>query len=473
MVQLGHYQKGILVRSDINKKSLSLISYILVIIIASLSQIVYANNCGSNIRFAFFNGVQTTPSEANRALEEFKRLHGENFLSTKITYSVLYNYSNDFEDFVETFEQRLQEQEGILAGRFELFLEALNGGGPWWSKITESLSSTASILGGYVDWYQAKAIELLTSQLGNPPLFENYIDHRKEIDEWIASNDRILFVAHSQGNLFANSAYDYVTARVNKDQIKVVHIAPASTYLNGNHSLADLDLVINGLRALGSAPEITKNIPGYLFRPAGVNGKKDILGHGLLEIYINQGVNISEDVYGHIESALSELNTFVPAMETASLIGTDLSLYTLAQATATSTPFITSFERIVQVSENIIEYPNVASLFNPETELPPNFLAALVDVSINVEKDYIEIDFDNSAPYTLFASGYENTYVFTFNNNDNIVISNAEIDDNLTTLGLTPSDVTHECNQVSINVEGLSFTPNTYVRINLTPQKPY
>ena len=59
----------------------------------------------------------------------------------KISYEVFYNYSNGFEDFVETFDQRLKEQDGLLQGRFELFFGALNGGGDWWSDLTGAVAA--------------------------------------------------------------------------------------------------------------------------------------------------------------------------------------------------------------------------------------------------------------------------------------------------------------------------------------------
>jgi hypothetical protein len=43
---------------------------------------------------------------------------------------------------VETFEQRLQEHNGLLSQRFELFFSALQGGGSWWTHITETVAAT-------------------------------------------------------------------------------------------------------------------------------------------------------------------------------------------------------------------------------------------------------------------------------------------------------------------------------------------
>lgn len=116
-----------------------------------------------------------------------------------------------------------------------------------------------------------------------------------------------MFVAHSQGNLFANPAYNYATGKTSAKSVKVVHVAPASSLLNGDHVLADKDIVINGLRVSGSVPSITDTIP--LNRPAGINGKKDALGHGLLEIYLNSQLAISQSVKTKINAALNSLES--------------------------------------------------------------------------------------------------------------------------------------------------------------------
>lgn len=279
----------------------------------------------TGIAFAFLNGVQTTESQANRALQELKRIHGQTAPGgDQIKYETLYNYSNGFEDFVETFEQRLQEQEGLLAGRYELFFEALNGGGSWWSSIVNTVSAATGLLTGFVDWYKSAAISQLTSLLGNPPTLANYMEHQSRIDNWILEGKKILFVAHSQGNLFANAAYAYAAPKAAAGSVKVVHIASASPTLNGEHTLADLDLVINGLRAVGTVASITDSIPGYLLCPAGMNGEKDLLGHGLIEIYINPGLEISNRVKSHITTALSTL-VAPPAQATSGFFTTTLT----------------------------------------------------------------------------------------------------------------------------------------------------
>ena len=279
----------------------------------------------TGVTFAFFNGVLTTKSQAEIAKQEHKRIHGNQSPNgDEIKYETLYNYTSGFEDFVETFDQRLNEQQGLLSGRFELFFESLRGGGTWWSNIIGAVAATSGLLDSYVDWHRAATIRYLTTLAGNPPTVSNYMEHRTRIDNWILEGKKILFVAHSQGNLFANSAYAYANTKAAAGSVKVVHIAPASPRLNGEYTLADLDLVINGLRAVGTVPDNTDQIPGYLLRPAGANGQKDVLGHGLLEIYINQGLAISGRVKSQINAALSSLVT-PPALATSGFFTTTLT----------------------------------------------------------------------------------------------------------------------------------------------------
>lgn len=256
----------------------------------------------------FFNGVLNTEAEAMAVLQQLKRVHGTARPDgDEIRYELMYNHTKGFEDFVETFEQRLKEQDGLLAGRFELFLESRSGGGTWWSRITGAIATTNRLLQSIRDAMQAGMIRNLTTMFGNPPTSLDSQEHRSRIDNFVLEGKKLLFVAHSQGNLFVNPAFDYAADKAPPSSLKAVHIAPASPTLRGPHVLADLDLVINALRLVGTVPSVTHIIPGFLLRPPGANGRTDALGHGMFEIYINQHLDISRAVKGLINTALTEL----------------------------------------------------------------------------------------------------------------------------------------------------------------------
>lgn len=73
------------------------------------------------------------------------------------------------------------------------------------------------------------------------------------------------------------------------------------------HTLADKDFVINALRILGEAADITDSIPPYIMRPPGKNHQTDILGHGLQEIYLNRNFDTATHIDHDIRQAFNTL----------------------------------------------------------------------------------------------------------------------------------------------------------------------
>ncbi len=113
-----------------------------------------------------------------------------------------------------------------------------------------------------------------------------------------------------------------------------------------------------------------------------------------------------------------------------------------------------------------MEFPNIASLYDPSVGSPPGFARSFVNTSIDVGADYLAIDFDN-AGFGRFAPGFKNTEVFTFTAPIALQITGVSIDPR-TTLGLTLDRVTFDGNELFINGQGLPFNPNSFVRINLS-----
>lgn len=148
------------------------------------------------------------------------------------------------------------------------------------------------------------------------------------------------------------------------------------------------------------------------------------------------------------------------------LVGSELRLRTLAQSSPTSQPLVTSFPASAVVSESTVEFPTVESLFNPSIGVPPGFARSLVNVSIDAGANYLDIDFDNAGS-SRFATAFQNTYVFTFADATALQITSALLDPS-TSLGLTPDRITFVDNELFVNVQGLSFRPNSFARINLS-----
>ena len=150
--------------------------------------------------------------------------------------------------------------------------------------------------------------------------------------------------------------------------------------------------------------------------------------------------------------------------QSVSLIGTELSLSLRNQTTPSSELFVSLFPASAIVSETEVEFPDVESLFGGDP-VPPE-IGAIADVAIDAGADFLEIDFTN-AGFSQFASAFENTYVFTFDSAIALQITDATIDDSVTTLGLTPDRINFAGNELFVNVQSLSFSPTTLARINL------
>ncbi|WP_382156220.1 hypothetical protein [Hydrogenophaga sp. ANAO-22] len=287
---------------------------VLLLVLLPISSVAQTSTCDANgVVFGFFNGVQTKQDQALIALG--RHIKGRNLYGSStpngepITYDLFYNDTEGFADFVETFDQRLHEHGGLLAGRFELFFSATRGEGAWWRAITSAIPSLVGFLDSLFDLSRAALMTELTANLGNPNMAEVASRHRARIDHWASLEKKMLFFAHSQGNLFVNMAYAHALSKTDAKSVRVVHVAPASPILSGPHTLADKDLVINGLRIVGAVVPNTTDIPPYFNRPAGLNGLRDLIGHGLLEIYLNPAVPTAGRIREHVLTALRELES--------------------------------------------------------------------------------------------------------------------------------------------------------------------
>jgi hypothetical protein len=144
------------------------------------------------------------------------------------------------------------------------------------------------------------------------------------------------------------------------------------------------------------------------------------------------------------------------------LVGSELRLTGELQRTPTSELFVSSFPVSAIVSESAVEFPNARSLFDPDDF--PGF--NIVNSSINVGADYLEIDYAN-AGFGVFSNIFKNNYGFTFSAPVALQITGVVIDPS-TTLRLTPDRVTFDGNELTVNVRGLFFNPNSFVRLNLS-----
>lgn len=247
----------------------------------------------------FFNGVWNTRQQAGLSMYQMSRnFFGNTYQNENIKYELFYNQTGSdhpgstmLEDLAEVFIQRANEIDGSVAKRWELFWEIIQenpkNDDPNFenikNKITKAIPESAKF---FIDLYKeitTKSAAGWSYLLSNPQMEEDYKTHLTRIKTLLLEKNKLLLVAHSQGNLFVNKAYDEAIKIVTPENVNVLHVAPASPTLKGNYVLADLDLVINALRVFGwsSVPQSNVNLPSsHLISDDGS-------GHKFIETYLN------------------------------------------------------------------------------------------------------------------------------------------------------------------------------------------
>ncbi|MEJ6061972.1 hypothetical protein MT380_14870 [Aliivibrio salmonicida] len=267
---------------------------------------VNANSCKiEGYTIGFFNGVATTKKDAERGRDKIKStLDITQYNGEKVEYQLFYNDSyiesngfNVLADFAETFDQRTQELEQKQFDRWEAFWDIVNGKQD--SSIIKKISAAFSWFGGFFTDFNSQRsniiirefLELLTLSVDSPDTAKTQMQHKLINDSNTWQGKKLIYIAHSQGNLWVNKSYNYVVSQLGYDasNIHVVHIAPASPTLspNSDYILSSSDLVINGLNftGVGSVPPFNTII---------APSSSDIAGHGLIEVYLTHPKSIQK-----------------------------------------------------------------------------------------------------------------------------------------------------------------------------------
>jgi hypothetical protein len=278
--------------------------------------------------FGFFNGVWNTRREAEDSFEEMKKQDflGPTYREAPVRYELFYNQSckrsdDDvcLQDLAEVFRQRSAELDGLLARRWEYFWEQVTGQhdqpGSFTQRLLGRLVRSDNALASWFDSLYnavlARITALSTLLAENPPTAEDTANHTAQLIAAGQRAERAVLVAHSHGNLFVNAAYDAYLAHsrqvgrargedTNYVAAQVVHIAPASPTLRGPWVLADIDVVINGLRRVDGTMLPASNFPL-------VADAKDRSGHKLLSTYLDEARPARAHIRQLITQALDAL----------------------------------------------------------------------------------------------------------------------------------------------------------------------
>ena len=273
------------------------------------------------IVIGFFNGVGNTSEAAQESLNRLQREFGSRYEDSPLKYDWFYNQTacgegttgkpSCLEDLAEVFEQRSLELGGVFANRWETF----------WDIVASRHQQATSLTGRLIDllgsgsnallqWLDTSVNAILNQLVRDTlklltlfkdsPTYDNRADHMERLWRHADNDDSMVLVAHSQGNLFVNSAFDALKSFKPDARARVVHVAPASPTLRGDYVLADIDLVINALRGTGlnSVPDVNIRLPF---------SSGDRSGHGFDPTYLDKARAAHSRTMGLITNSLEAL----------------------------------------------------------------------------------------------------------------------------------------------------------------------
>lgn len=289
--------------------------------IAAAQQPVPSSLCNpAGFALGFFNGVWNTDIDADTGAVALRGLVGDQHRSSEtqllepIENVVFYNTTGTavgatrLQDVAEVFIQRSSDLNLDLSKRWEFFWDLVhNDRASAWDIIKE-VPGASQMANGMFDIMLAKEIAVLANIVSTPPTESDMARHITQIKGLITERKKLVFVGHSQGNLFMNRAYEAALKiptidglTVTGANVKAVHVAPASPSLKGPWTLAIIDLVINGLRLTpGSVPPVN-----LLISPS----RADVSGHMLVETYLDSARGGREAVKGIMMSAFDTVIT--------------------------------------------------------------------------------------------------------------------------------------------------------------------
>jgi hypothetical protein len=267
----------------------------------------------------YFNGVANKRDDAQRSLARLGREYQDKYKTKPLEYELFYNQTTCergafyagkipcLEDIAEVFEQRTSELNSGLKNRWEHFWEMLSGRTSQDGSLTATLTSKLGKFGEailqlldniytlVINQFVGSFFSLLNSLNGTPTL-SNTAAHVVKLKTYADKGSGMVLIAHSQGNLFVNAAYDGIKVAAPAAKVQVVHVAPASPTLRGGYALADVDFIILSLRQLVSGfPSVNIELP---------LSPNDRTGHSFEGTYLDITRNAYARVKAMITSAL-------------------------------------------------------------------------------------------------------------------------------------------------------------------------
>jgi hypothetical protein len=259
----------------------------------------------------YINGLSTDPIGAQDGLDALSAIYAAQYNNQPVSYTLFYTPTDGLtQDVINAFAQRVQSTPG-LTDRWELIWDTLDGGGA----ISDLAVAENPSLSSLVSDLKTTFLNDVSSNVKNLSAnkeFQPAVDQfTTTLTTYYTQQKKTLVVAHSQGNVYLNAAYDAVKPQLKTDSLRTVEVAtPTATVRDpqGRYVTSTTDLVIQSVTlALGNVEPANTDGP-ILAALSSDTG----YGHKFVDIYMNPIYKLLPAVKALADSNLQALQTPAP-----------------------------------------------------------------------------------------------------------------------------------------------------------------
>jgi hypothetical protein len=293
-------------------KRLAALAVSVLLPLSPLSSVAQNPSGGPGYVIGYINGLSTDPIGAQDGVDALSAIYGTQYNSQPVSYTLFYAPTDGLmQDVVNAFAQRVASSPG-LTDRWELIWDTLDGGGGAISDLAIAENPSLNSLVSDLKTTFLNGVSSNVKNLNSNKEFQPAVDQfASALTTYYTQQKKTLVVAHSQGNVYLNAAYDAVKPQLKTDSLRTVEVAtPTATVRDpqGRYVTSTTDLVIQALAlTLGNVEPANTDGP-ILAALSSDTG----YGHKFVDIYMNPNYKLLPAIKALADSNLQTLQSPTP-----------------------------------------------------------------------------------------------------------------------------------------------------------------
>jgi hypothetical protein len=293
-------------------KRLAALTVSVLLPLSPLSSAAQAPGGAPGYVIGYINGLSTDPIGAHDGVDALSAIYGAQYNNQPVSYTLFYTPTDGLmQDVINAFAQRVQSSPG-LTDRWELIWDTLDGGG---GAISDLAIAENPSLSGLVSDLKTTFLNDVSSNVKNVNSnkeFQPAVDQfASTLTTYYTQQKKTLVVAHSQGNVYLNAAYDAVKPQLKTDSLRTVEVATPTAAVRdpqGRYVTSRTDLVIQAVAlTLGNVEPANTDGP-ILAALSSDTG----YGHKFVDIYMNPNYKLLPAIKALADSNLQALQSPTP-----------------------------------------------------------------------------------------------------------------------------------------------------------------